>query len=97
MFEVIKKTTGSRIAICESPRFVKVNTKSGAFVQCKKDDAEGVAVNSVVYSLNGKLQDREEVWLNEIDTGEFVFDVEQQKSDILEIKDALCELDLGGE
>ena len=92
MYEVIKKDTGERIAICEQPRYVRLNKTSGAFIQCSRDEAEGVAVNGTVY----KLKDNAEVSINEIDSGEIILAVNGQAKELLEIKAALCDLDLAG-
>ena len=92
MYEVIKKDSGERIAICEKPRYVKLNEQSGAFIQCSKDEAEGIAISSAVY----KLKDNAEVSINEIDSGEFILAVNDQAKELLEIKAALCDLDLAG-
>ena len=96
MYEVISKDSGERIALCEKPRYVKLNGQSGAFIQCEKAEAEGVAVGGELYSLNNKLEGKPEAKLNEIDSGEFIFAASGQAREILDIKAALCELDLAG-
>ena len=96
MYEVINKENGQRIALCEQPRYVKSSKYSGAFIQCGRKEAEGVAVNGEVYSLNGRLKGRPEAGIYEIDGGKFMAEVEKQAQDLLNIKAALCELDLAG-
>ena len=98
MYEVIKKDSGQRIAICEQPRYVLRNELSGAFIQCDREDAEGVAVGGEVYSLNNQLDGKPEAMINEIDGGVVVFDHDSDLAgmhgDLLDIQTALCELDL---
>ena len=97
MYEVISKDSGRRIALCEKPRYVKLNEASGAFIRCERDKAEGVAVNGNIYSLDGRLEGKPEAAINEVDTGGAILTAEQQASEILKIKAALCELDLATE
>ena len=94
MYEVISKDSGERIALCEQPRYVKINANSGAFIQCDREDAEGVAVNGEVYSLNNQLEGKPEAVIIETDTGAAILTAEQQAAEILKIKAAICELDL---
>ena len=96
MYEVINKENGQRIALCEQPRYVRIKEQSGAFIQCSRKEAEGIAVNGEVYSLNGRLTGRPETEVHEIDGGKLMAEVEKQAQDLLNIKAALCELDLAG-
>ena len=96
MYEIINKENGQRIAFCEQPRLVKIKEQSGAFIQCSRNEAEGVAVNGEVYSLGGKLTGRPEAYIHEIDGGKFMSEVSKHTQDLLNIKAALCELDLAG-
>ena len=96
MYEVINKENGQHIAFCEQPRLVRLNKQSGAFIQCSPEQAEGVAVNGEVYSLDGKLTGHTEADIYEIDSGKFMAEVEKHTQDLLNIKAALCELDLAG-
>ena len=96
MYEVIRKDTGERIAICEHPRYVLRNELSGAFIQCDREDAEGVAVNGEVYSLNNQLAGKPEAIVNELDAGTALAGADSTAAEILKIKAALCELDLAG-
>ena len=96
MYEVINKENGQRIALCEQPRYVRIKQESGAFIQCGRKEAEGVAVNGEVYSLDGRLTGRPEAAICELDGGKIMAEVEKQAQDLLNIKAALCELDLAG-
>ena len=94
MFEIRKVEDHTLISITEEPRYIRVNPNSGAYIQCKKEIAEGVAVKGTPYSLNNKLSGLPDVMIREIDGGEYILDSQDQKSSILEIENALCELDL---
>ena len=96
MYEVINKENGRHIAFCEQPRLVRIKEQSGTFIQCSRNEAEGVAVNGEVYSLGGRLTGRPEVDIHEIDGGKLMAEAEKQAQDLLNIKAALCELDLAG-
>ena len=97
MYEVIDHDSGQRLALCEQPRYVRINPNSGVYIQCSAEQAEGVAVDGAVYSLNNQLEDRPEVKICEVDTGAIMADAAQQTAEILKIKAALCELDLATE
>ena len=90
MYEVISKDSGRRIALCEQLRYVKINPYSGVYVQCEAEQAEGIAVNGVIYSLH------DQVIINKLDIGPILASAEQQAKELLHIKAALCELDLAG-
>ena len=97
MYEVISQ--GERVAIVEMPRYVKVKSATGAFIQCSEAEAEGVAVTGKgVYSLNGKLKDLPRCEVRKVDGGEVVFehdaDLAVVHGSLLDIETALCELDL---
>ena len=97
MYEVINK--GERVALVETPRYIKVKQSTGAYVETDAEHAEGVAINGKgVYSLNGKLKNLPEAEVREVDGGVFVFDHEHDLAGVhdslLDIETALCELDL---
>ena len=48
MYEVIDHDSGQRLALCEQPRYVRINPDTGVYVQCSADQAEGIAVNGTV-------------------------------------------------
>ena len=97
-------TCGSGIiALCDEPRFVRKKKGSGAFVQCSKDEADGVAVAGEVYNLQGKttIEDAPEVQITKVDGGIELFagyvDKNKYNSEISALENALCEMDAGGE
>ena len=98
MYEVIDHDSGQRLALCEQPRYVRINPNSGVYIQCSAEQAEGVAVDGTVYSLNNQLDGKPEAMINEIDCGVVVFDYDSDLAgmhgDLLDIQTALCELDL---
>ena len=98
MYEVISQ--GERVALVETPRYIKLKPSTGAFIETDEQHAEGVAINGKgVYSLNGKLKKLPEAEVRKIDGGEYVFDHEHDLAGVhgslLDIETALCELDLG--
>ena len=98
MYEVISQ--GERVAIVETPRYIKVKPSTGVYIETDEKQAEGVAINGKgVYSLNGKLKDLPEAEVRKIDGGVFVFghehDLAGVHNSLLDIETALCELDLG--
>lgn len=44
---------GELLAICDTPNFIKVDPDTGCYVQASKEEAEGIAVKSMPYSLPG--------------------------------------------
>lgn len=99
MYEVISGS--KRIALLETPRYIKVKPSTGVYIEADEKHAEGVAINGVgVFSLNGKLKDLPECEVRKVDSGEFVFENQNRLTDIsgniLNIEAALCELDSKG-
>lgn len=88
---------GRLIALCEEPRYVKLNTESGAYVQTTEKDAEGIAVSGEVYNLPGgtAIPERPEALIDERDAAEYVFGnrvrIEENEAAIVDAEDALCE------
>lgn len=101
MYRII--SGGKVIALCDAPRYVKVKKESGAFIQCDKDEAEGVAVAGEVYNLEGRatIENAPEAQISVVDGGLMVFDgyVDKNKyaSEMTALENALCEIDAGGE
>ena len=97
-------TCGSEIiALCDKPRFVRKKIESGAYIQCREDEADGVAVAGEVYNLQGKtrIEGAPEAQIVEVDGGIELFagyvDKNQYTSEISALENALCEMDAGGE
>ena len=53
MYRILDEN-GNFITQIDSPRYVRVNEKSGAWIQCTEDLAECIAIDGVRYSLVGK-------------------------------------------
>ncbi len=54
---------GERIALCEAPRYIKVNPRNGCFVQAEETDAQGVAVMGNPYNLSGHTEIMRDVFI----------------------------------
>ncbi|MBQ8693609.1 MAG: hypothetical protein IJ520_10755 [Synergistaceae bacterium] len=97
MYEVI--SGGKRVALIETPRYIKVKPSTGAYIEADERHAQGIAINGKgVYSLKGKLKDLPECEVRKVDGGVVVFDHDSDLAgmhgDLLDIQTALCELDL---
>lgn len=96
-------SNGNLLALCDKPRYIKVNPESGAFVEADKDNAEGVAVNGTAYNLPGSttIQGAQEAVVAEKEGAEYIFQnrahiiqVEQTTGvAIVGVEEALCEMD----
>ncbi|MBP3723582.1 MAG: hypothetical protein J6I62_10065 [Selenomonadaceae bacterium] len=51
MYQII--VGGNVVALCDKPRFIKVNEKSGAYIEATEKDAQGVSADGVAYNLVG--------------------------------------------
>lgn len=69
MYKII--SGGEVIAICDKPRFVKVNETSGALVQCGAVEATGIVVG-------GEYHSKVNTFAVEIDGGEYAFSVDRR-------------------
>jgi len=78
MYKITKN--GKGIAICDKPRFIKLNKESGAYIEASQAEAEGVAVGGQVYNFNGKQiqENAEEVMVSEIDSGELLLSLQTE-------------------
>ena len=54
MYKIINAETGELILQTDDPRFVKLNSESGAWIRCTPAFAQCIAVNGVRYSLIGR-------------------------------------------
>lgn len=101
MYEII--IGGHLAALCEKPRFVKIKEDSGAYVEAAREEAIGIAVNSVVYNIDGRedIPGMPQAVVKESDVSEYVFShavkiAENEKrtdSAFIEVESAVCELD----
>lgn len=94
---------GALLALCDKPRYVKVNEASGAYVEADEAEAIGVSVNGDLYNINGgeAIPDAPEAIITQGDVSEYVFsnrvriaeNEESTNTAVVEIEEALCELD----
>lgn len=69
MYKLILEKTGELIGMTEHPDWIKQN-ENGTYIPTSRDDAQGIAYNSVAYNLLwGKMPDLETVLIHEEDTG----------------------------
>lgn len=78
MFKIIT-TNWAEIGLTDSVRFIKVSPE-GSFVEASKEEAIGIAFNSVPYNLAGKneIAEAESVIIIETDSGREVSDLRAQ-------------------
>ena len=94
---------GVLLALCDKPRYVKVNEVSGAYVEADEAEALGVSVNGDLYNINGgdTIPDAPQAVITQGDVSEYVFrnrvriaeNEENTNTAVVEIEEALCELD----
>ena len=59
----ILTSNGERIGLCSEPRYIKVNSNSGCFVQTQEADAQGIAVMGNPYNLPGHTEIMRDVFV----------------------------------
>lgn len=94
---------GVLLALCDKPRYVKVNEASGAYVEAEEAEAVGVSICGDLYNLVGgkAIPDAPEAIITHSDIAEYVFrnrvrieeNEETQGAAIIGMEDALCEQD----
>ena len=99
MYKIIKD--GTLLALCDEPRYIKVNPESGAYIQTDEEHASGIAFNGEPYKLIGRDGiDAPEVVVVPVDGASFLFEnyVPKEKYDeaIANLEDVLCQLDKTG-
>ena len=84
---------GVNIAICETPRYIKLNPDTGAYIECEKDDAIGIAANGVAYNVVGgtAILDAPEAVAVEVDLGNNMFDLIKRNAELEEQNAMLTE------
>ena len=96
---MIQITIGNKIFYTSSaPNYIKQKLSTGAWIKANEEDAEGVAVDSEVYSLPNKpqIEDRPVAMIKEIDGGTVIFEMSKQTNEnalkVVDIQEALCDL-----
>lgn len=105
MFAILSE--GALLALCERPRYVKVNEETGAYVEATAEEAVGVAVDGQVYNLPGgtAISDTPEAVIQEAEAPEYVFrnrarillNEETTGAAIVAMEEAMCEMDTAAE
>lgn len=101
MYSIISE--GRLVSLCDEPRYIKMHKKNGAYVEADKSEAIGISVNGTLYNINGgsEIPNAPEAIIKQDDVAEYVFrnrvrifkSEESTNAAIIEIQDALCELD----
>lgn len=94
---------GALVALCDKPRYVRLNPESGAYVEAAPEEAIAIAVNGELYNLPGgtAIPDAPEAVVREGDVTEYVFRnraqiVETKETTgaaVVQLEEALCEQD----
>lgn len=73
---------GKIIAICDKPRFIKLNNESGAYIEAGQAEAIGVVVGGKVYNYGGNqiAEGAEDVTITEVDGGEILLNIQEDLS-----------------
>jgi len=94
---------GALLALCDKPRYVRLNPDSGAFIEAAKEDAEAIAVRGELYNLPGgsAVPGAPEALAVEREVPEFVFQnqarITANESAVAGAEDAICEQDTAAE
>lgn len=101
MYEII--SAGELVALCETPRYIKVNEESGLYVEASAEDAVGISVDGTLYNLNGgsAIPDAPDAIVREGSATDYIFrnraKIEENAGNtaaaIITVEDAVCELD----
>lgn len=94
---------GVLVALCDRPRYIKVNKATGAYIEATEAEAAGVAVGGEVYNLPGgaAIPDAPEAVIRPNDIAEYVFhnsvkiseNEEATNAGFAEVEDAVCEFE----
>ncbi|WP_295761166.1 hypothetical protein [uncultured Oscillibacter sp.] len=98
---------GALLALCDKPRYVRLNPDSGAYVEAAPEEAIAISVNGDLYNINGgsAIPDAPEAVVREDDVSEYVFHnrariVENEETTgaaVVQLEEALCEQDAATE
>ena len=85
MYKIV--VNNEQVAIVEKLRYIKVNPKSGCFIQAKnRKDAQGIAVNGTPYNIDGhaEINGQPTAYIFEDDAGIFVFNNQKNVEELIE-------------
>lgn len=98
---------GALLALCDKPRYVRLNPESGAYVEATPEEAIAVSVNGDLYNINGgsAVPDAPEAVVREGGVEEYVFQnrarimetEETTGAAVVQLEEALCEQDAATE
>ncbi len=98
---------GELLALCDEPRYIKINEKTGTYIRASAEDAIGIAVNGATYNLPGRsdIADAPQVVIRTGDVSEYVFRNKAQIKEnedstsaaIVAVEDAICSMDESSE
>lgn len=98
---------GALVALCDKPRYVRLNPESGAYVEAEPEEAIAISVKGDLYNLPGgtAIPDAPEAVVREDDVAEYVFRnrariVENEETTgaaVVQLEEALCEQDTATE
>lgn len=98
---------GALLALCDKPRYVRLNPDSGAYVEAAPEEAIAISVNGDLYNINGgsAIPDAPEAIVREDDMAEYVFgnrariaeSEETTGAAVVQLEEALCEQDAATE
>lgn len=98
---------GALIALCDKPRYVKKNARSGVYIETDKTNAIGIAVSGKLYNIDGKneIPDAPQAIVTQGDGSEYIFRNRARITEneattnaaVVEIENALCDIDMAAE
>lgn len=98
---------GALVALCDKPRYVRLNPESGAYVEAEPEEAIAISVKGDLYNLPGgtAIPDAPEAVIREGNVEEYVFRnrariVETEETTgaaVVQLEEALCEQDAATE